>query len=584
MTKQTVAIKVNQDKLMQNLKFSFSNKSTILGEIMQNARRAGATSVKFETNKSNDLIVLDNGKGISDFQNLFSVAESGWDIDIVKKERPFGMGWLSCLYGSESIYVESNGRCISGLSQSIIAGEGIEVSDSKPIWKGKETYTKIVLSGFTLSFDELKKSLNYLSAGFAINVYLNNELVERTDALSLVNSMPEKFHHVIVPQVGELFIPVKVECSMTARMYLQGLPVYEDRYIYSYGHGYTVVHLDAENIFARMPDRDKLIDESIVLAKVHKAIHEFHLAQLIKMKDSLTPEQFATRGIAEYALSIKGGFNVISDKNVNLSDYFYGDVSDDQPSCYSDADKSQNKFGQEDQSLSIDEFIKGEVAICKIEDMDEYEPSNAAAFILAKKLGWKIVEDVNTRRLVNGVEFNFNNHWVSEFLIELDSEDIEVKINGETLQEEYFFGNWQSPCQVVLCESYKLSFTDKSGKLHEAVVDSEAMLTIDGLLLIPNGCSSDSAASQSAEQGSAYYWEDDFHDDVRDEDVNAFALFLTLLRTGDECEAITGHINNNVNFYDYTKYAGVEFKLVIGKDGHVVVTKLNAEVAVEQAQ
>lgn len=76
-SKQTVAIKVNQANLMANLKFSFSNKHTILGEMMQNARRAGATFVRFEANDQDELVVLDNGKGIGNFQNLFSVAESG---------------------------------------------------------------------------------------------------------------------------------------------------------------------------------------------------------------------------------------------------------------------------------------------------------------------------------------------------------------------------------------------------------------------------------------------------------------------------------------------------------------------------
>jgi hypothetical protein len=45
-----VSMKVNQANLMKSLKFSFTNSTTVLAEMMQNARRAGASWVKFEFN------------------------------------------------------------------------------------------------------------------------------------------------------------------------------------------------------------------------------------------------------------------------------------------------------------------------------------------------------------------------------------------------------------------------------------------------------------------------------------------------------------------------------------------------------
>ena len=43
-----ISMKVNQANLVKSLRFSFTNKTTVLGELMQNARRANATQVVFE--------------------------------------------------------------------------------------------------------------------------------------------------------------------------------------------------------------------------------------------------------------------------------------------------------------------------------------------------------------------------------------------------------------------------------------------------------------------------------------------------------------------------------------------------------
>ena len=46
-TKTTeTALRVNQEKLVNNLRFSFTNATSVLAEMLQNARRAGATKVE----------------------------------------------------------------------------------------------------------------------------------------------------------------------------------------------------------------------------------------------------------------------------------------------------------------------------------------------------------------------------------------------------------------------------------------------------------------------------------------------------------------------------------------------------------
>jgi len=51
-----VAMKVNQENLVKGLKYSFTHKTTVLGELMQNARRAGASQVNFNFDPTTNLI------------------------------------------------------------------------------------------------------------------------------------------------------------------------------------------------------------------------------------------------------------------------------------------------------------------------------------------------------------------------------------------------------------------------------------------------------------------------------------------------------------------------------------------------
>jgi hypothetical protein len=63
-------------------------------EILQNARRAGATAVRI-TNQNGFVTVEDNGCGIEDFQQLLDLGGSGWDERIESGEDPAGVGLFS---------------------------------------------------------------------------------------------------------------------------------------------------------------------------------------------------------------------------------------------------------------------------------------------------------------------------------------------------------------------------------------------------------------------------------------------------------------------------------------------------------
>ena len=73
----TICLKTNQNRLIANLRYAFTPYS-MLGELLQNARRAGAQHIHI-TSRDNTLIIRDDGNGIADLQTLIFIAESGWD-------------------------------------------------------------------------------------------------------------------------------------------------------------------------------------------------------------------------------------------------------------------------------------------------------------------------------------------------------------------------------------------------------------------------------------------------------------------------------------------------------------------------
>lgn len=77
---------------------------TVFNELIQNARRAGASRVditleRADSSVGNDTLkvtVQDNGHGIADPSVLLFFGQSAWDEDLVRRERAAGMG-LACL-------------------------------------------------------------------------------------------------------------------------------------------------------------------------------------------------------------------------------------------------------------------------------------------------------------------------------------------------------------------------------------------------------------------------------------------------------------------------------------------------------
>jgi hypothetical protein len=130
-------------------------------EILQNARRAGATQVTI-TNKDGLITVQDNGGGIDDFAKLLDLGDSDWDQAMEQAEDPAGVG-VFCL-APRKVNICSNGKKIvigkDGWTGKPIMLEGADGSGNGTVltfadepWELSKVQKHAVFSGLKVMVD-----------------------------------------------------------------------------------------------------------------------------------------------------------------------------------------------------------------------------------------------------------------------------------------------------------------------------------------------------------------------------------------------------------------------------------------------
>jgi hypothetical protein len=93
-----VQARINDSVLERVSRLYSASLEDILNELLQNARRANATSIDLtvsEVGKQNYLTIADDGDGVATPDLLLSLGESQWQKDTVQGEDPAGMGFFS---------------------------------------------------------------------------------------------------------------------------------------------------------------------------------------------------------------------------------------------------------------------------------------------------------------------------------------------------------------------------------------------------------------------------------------------------------------------------------------------------------
>ncbi|TQC94781.1 hypothetical protein FK216_15400 [Moraxellaceae bacterium AER2_44_116] len=439
----TVTLQVNQSRLIGNLKHSFTNQSTFLSELMQNARRAGASEVRFEFHAPHTLVVIDNGHGIDNLQNLLTIAESGWDEVVCNEERPFGMGFMAALFASDKVTVSSHNKCLSFHREDAIQQRPIQIEPCD-----FQHGTRIVLDGITLSYEALRGSIKSYTRGFSIPVYFNDELCLCEHSWEHLITQPllpsfEAYGEVL--GLGNVIFDVN---SVDLECYLLGIPIYRDYVdIYSYRKPITVIHLDPKHFIARSPDRDCLYDLKGAVSKIKDGIKNWWIQRIQLFIGVLSDEQIIQR---YWKVMKHWGLYELMNQIKAVPAHLFGRL-EGVPECLRAGRVSGSQYRlQEGSVITLNQLKSGHVKICT--GFPEYmSKRNMIPAVIATIQGWLV--------LLNAYDIP-HDHWLHGYLIHLSNEN--GSVDFEQLGSEPFYSHMNSDLEVKLCESLVLNWQGHS--------------------------------------------------------------------------------------------------------------------------
>ncbi|HMU87290.1 MAG TPA: ATP-binding protein [Agitococcus sp.] len=491
-------LSVNSERLVANLRYAFTDHVVLIAELMQNARRAGASKVIIDFDSTlHTLTVTDNGCGISDFKSLFTVAESGWDDSIKESENPFGMGFFSALFAADEVAVFSFDKFVCFRTKDVLAFENIVVETIEPSERPLNG-SKVCLYGIYLKSYDVERAIAKYAKGFPIEVIFNNKVIDRPHAIS------DSF---IDSSVGKLSLgkSSRIEC------YLQGLPVlnvmYGPRLFESLES--NVIHLDA-TFKGKMPDRSSLYDESTSTCRVKDVVRDFWEAKLIELKSQLSGK-LSVKNFAEQYWEIAESFDLLS----LFNDVYYI------PSCILqemvDTPIINNWYythsflTKRNSGLHLDELKSGSTVIFYgLPDSSDDPHLHWAAATMAKELKWAYI----------GSHLIPNGHWLFDYLVNLLT--LDVKVNFKPIAESYMDGMGVS-VGITLCENYSLKSKD-----HEVLISNQSVCLNDHTLLIPSRTTGD---DDCLRQINCYVYNDEFDEHSYDHDIRLLSLLINAERT-----------------------------------------------------
>jgi len=516
-----VVMTVDHANLVSGLRKSFTNKTTVIAELMQNARRAGASFVKFSyTAEANQLMIVDDGKGIESYDALLSVAKSGWDSDVAKIEHPFGIGFLSALFACSSIYVLSRAGCLDAKTESILAFEPQTIETEHFLEGG----TMIVLHDIKLSIAEIEATIKRCAMGFPIPVFFNEVEQPRPHALD------SKTFAFETEAIGHISVSGLERGAVTnqIKVYLQGLPVYQDNFWRDGETFGNVVHLDSGQFFARLPDRDKLIDEIDTVKRIRASVRELIESQLLVVKQFSSSEAF----LEQYELMKTWGLLALLN-DVSLLPY--------QALAYVEGSANTNteyfdQFMVTDSSKRVtrEAIGQGLTKIMSIDDDVSDDGTAAYAFIEIK--GWPVLVESALDR----------GHWVFNHLNVISQDNIQIDMISHA-HTAAFEGEWVW-VDVQFCESIQLTWQNETIELiADSIFTGHAGTNS---VLMPH-----QATGYGVLESIASYMDDyEFQRAVYEIDTEHFHRFLIANRCEDPVEALKQmlpkHFSGLKNLFD----------------------------------
>lgn len=515
-----IQIRINEDGVLRNQRFAFTDRFTLVTELLQNARRAGAFHIAVDHLAEEKVLrIHDDGHGIEDFQKLLSFHESGWDDDTVDKEHPFGIGFTKCLYAAARIVAASGQLRVDIDTAAALRREAFDVETTAQAVAG----TMIELHGVEIA--DLDKRMEALCEGFPVDVVFNGTAMLRCyaeDHLALVPT-PIGAVHVAGNRSGK--------ATRDTLVFLQGFCVRRPTYFRS--GQVNVVHLDPQQFMARLPDRDTLIDADQQLRRVEAQVKQCWRTILEMAKTQLAPLQFVTMYFD--AMRQWGHQEVLNDMDVLPPEILQRIAGYPVQSGYGE----REYLAPVAPMPSRHDIESGQVTLVSLGSPDG---ENAGHWMLARQKGWLIAQAYYLDR----------EHWIHPHVRYIESDKALIEPQSETARTQ-LEGRWIWPL-VILCESVRIRIGDQ-----EAVVVNEGVCG-DDQILVPAG----ETSGEPVRQLSSFIDDrDQYRESDMEADCDALAALIRRLRSNDPA-ATLGSLLSDLGLGKYPLLHGQRFEVTVG--------------------
>ena len=518
-----IQVRINEEGALRNQRYAFTDRFTLVTELLQNARRAGATRIEIAHDAASQrLRVADDGHGIDDFQKLLTFNESGWDEATSAQERPFGIGFSKCLYAASRCIVASGSQRIDFDTEDALGKQPVTVVT---LTDGEAGITGTVVELHGVGLPDLAERMEKLCQGFPVTVVFNGTTLRRRHAEAHLATAQTTIGAVHLTGTSD------GKHSNNTLVFLQGFCVLTP--IYFNDDQVNVVHLDSRQFTARLPDRDKLIDEDIQRKRIDTELKTCWLRVLEAAKAQLPAKRFVHTYYA--AMRSWGHLNLLNDLDIVPHGLCARVVG--YPIL---EDSSTLDYLQAEVVTPMRAEI--ECSTTTLVGLDGINEDNVPSWMLVRAKGYTVFDWTGLHP----------DHWAQRHVRFLEDEAVQVSSVGEQHRTE-LDGRWIWP-PVILCEAVRIHIGDDTAEVTDAGVCH------DGCLYIPAG----ETSGEPVRQASSFTDENEqFMEADLDADREALANLISRFRSVDPVQTMDSLLQG-LKLGKYPLLHGRRFHLTVG--------------------
>ncbi|CAM3387895.1 ATP-binding protein [Paracidovorax anthurii] len=519
-----IQVRINEEGALRNQRHAFTDRFSLITELLQNARRAGALHICVDhAAEERVLRVRDDGHGIEDFQKLLSFHESGWDAGTVAQEQAFGIGFTMCLYAATRVVVASRHQRVDIDTAAALRRKAFDIETTAQPVEG----TAIELYGVDIA--GLAHRMEALCEGFPVDVVFNGHRLERRCAEDHLQCMstPIGAMHVAGRRDGKP--------GRDTLVFLQGICV--KRPMYCSTSDANVVHLDPRQFMARLPDRDTLIDADQQVQKIQDQVRQSWRTILEAARAQMSPAEFVETYFD--AMTHWGHVDLLNDMDALPAALFERIVGYPVQAPYD----QRHYVAPVEVVPSRCDIEAGRVTLVSLGWPRDAE--NTGHWMLARYKQWLNVKAYALHP----------DHWLRPHVRYIENHEAHIEARGETARAT-LEGRWAWPL-VILCQSVRIRVGD-----HVVDIVDEGVCRGDDIL-VPVG----EASGEPVRQLSDFI---DDHDRYREDEMNAdrdaLAGLIRRLRSTDPAQTLASLLAE-LHLDKYPLLHGRHFEVTVGVGG-----------------